>query len=197
MDDRAFAAILGQVGVMSRAQRAMLLGLLSGPERQATVRELLDGRDAGHPRCGHCGSDQVARWGSAHGLARHRCRACRRTSNVLTGTSLAQLRHRPQWLNFGAALQDGSSVRQSAKACGVAVSTAFQWRHRFLVAPTANKPTQLSGIVEADETSAVPTKVRAAGPSRRLRLTRRAVQRGGAACAPVSGAPRSKNGWRC
>lgn len=152
MDDKAFSAILGQVGAMNDDQRAVLRRLLSAAQPQATVRELLDGCDAGLPRCGHCGSDQVARWGSAHGLARYRCRECRRTFNALTGTSLARLRHRPQWLAFGAALQEASSVRKSANSCGVAVSTAFRWRHRFLAAPTANKPCGLSGIVEADET---------------------------------------------
>ena len=152
MDDKAFSAILGQVGGMSEEQRAALRRLLSSPQPQATVRELLDGCDAGPPRCGHCGSDQVARWGSAHGPARFRCRACRRTFDALTGTSLARLRHRAQWLTFGAALQRACSVRKSAGNCGVAVSTALRWRHRFLAAPTASKPSQMPGIVEADET---------------------------------------------
>src|SRR5215213_1757044 len=39
-----------------------------------------------------------------------------------------------------------------AKRCGVAASTAFRWRHRFLQAPALDKPTKLTGIVEADET---------------------------------------------
>src|SRR3954452_3837131 len=38
----------------------------------------------------------------------------------------------------------------SAERCGVAVSTAFRWRHRFLTAPAASPI--LTGIVEADET---------------------------------------------
>ena len=152
MDDKAFSAILDQVGAMSEDQRAALLRRLSADAPQATVRELLDGGAVGPPRCGHCGGDQVARWGSAHGLARYRCRECRRTFNALTGTSLARLRHRAQWLAFGAALQAASSVRKSAGTCGVAASTAFRWRHRFLAAPTARKPCGLSGIVEADET---------------------------------------------
>src|SRR3954447_18049389 len=38
----------------------------------------------------------------------------------------------------------------SAERCGVALSTAFRWRHRFLTAPAASPI--LTGIVEADET---------------------------------------------
>jgi transposase-like protein len=152
MDDGAFAGLLGQIGALSDDQRAALMRLLSAPAPEAIVCELLDGRDAGQPSCGHCGSDRVRPWGSSHGLPRYRCQACKRTSNALTGTALARLRHRDRWLAFAAALQDGSSVRKAAKACGVDPSTSFRWRHRFLAAPTANKPAPMSGIVEADET---------------------------------------------
>jgi len=82
----------------------------------------------------------------------YRCRDCGRTFNALTGTPLARLRHKETWLTFGEALQNADSVRKSAKACGVAVTTAFRWRHRFLCAAKADKPTKLGGIVEADET---------------------------------------------
>jgi transposase-like protein len=136
---------------MSDEQRLTLGRVLSAPGRQPTPQDLLDD-GGGPPRCGHCGSERVARWGSAHGLARYRCRECERTFNALTGTPLAGLRYRSRWLSFGEALKDGATVRQSAKNCGVATSTAFRWRHRFLATPAANEPTGLSGIVEADET---------------------------------------------
>ncbi|MGI4945236.1 MAG: hypothetical protein ACRYHQ_32520 [Janthinobacterium lividum] len=43
-------------------------------------------------------------------------------------------------------------MRKAAGTCDLAVSTTFGGRHRFLAAPTANKPIRLWGIVEADET---------------------------------------------
>jgi hypothetical protein len=46
----------------------------------------------------------------------------------------------------------GESVAKAAARCGVAYSTAFRWRHRFLGAPALDKPMTLKGIVEADET---------------------------------------------
>ena len=55
---------------------------------------------------------------------------------------LADIRQKPhQW----------HTVAVSAKRCGIAGSTAFRWRHRFLagINSTAEK---LTGIVEADET---------------------------------------------
>ena len=41
---------------------------------------------------------------------------------------------------------------KAAERCDVALTTAFRWRHRFLSAPALDKPSQLTGIVEADET---------------------------------------------
>ena len=150
MDENAFSALLGLVGALSVAQRERLLGVLSAPA--ATPAALLDGKQETAPCCVRCGGGNVGTWGHSHGLRRYRCRDCRCTFNALTGTSLARLRYKSVWLGFAAALQQALSVRKSARACGVATSTAFRWRHRFLAAPAADKPTQLCGIVEADET---------------------------------------------
>src|SRR3954453_17966621 len=70
--------------------------------------------------------------------------------NALTGTPLARLRKKECWLDFGRSLSEGETVVASAERCGVALSTAFRWRHRFL-SSQAPSPT-LTGIVEADET---------------------------------------------
>jgi len=50
------------------------------------------------------------------------------------------------------ALGEGLSLNQVAQRLGVAQSTAFRWRHRFLALPQHVKAGQLDGIVEADET---------------------------------------------
>ncbi len=102
--------------------------------------------------CPHCASHNLQRWGSVSGLPRYRCKDCRRSFNALTGTSLARLRKKERWAAHVEALTTGESVVAAAKRCGVAVSTAFRWRHRFLSAPAVDKPGRLSGIVEADET---------------------------------------------
>jgi len=150
MDEHTFAALIGAIGALSVSQRETLLRLLSTPA--PTAGALLDSQAPALVRCAHCSGERVIKWGQASGLQRYRCRDCLRSFNVLTGTSLARLRHKEMWLGFGAALQQTLSVRKSAKACGVAVSTAFRWRHRFLADPAADKPMHLSGIVEADET---------------------------------------------
>ena len=103
--------------------------------------------------CPHCDAKEVRPWGHAHGLPRYRCTDRRRTFNALSGTPLARLRHKGRWPDQAQALMTAESVSAAATRCGVAYTTAFRWRHRFLAAPALDKPTCLNGIVEADEHS--------------------------------------------
>lgn len=150
MDDREFTSFLGMVGTLSAVQREMVRELLSLPAPSPSA--VLESNQAAHPRCAHCGGDRVGSWGRSDGLRRYRCGDCQRTFNALTGTSLARLRHKEKWLDYAAALGQALSVREAARVCDVANDTSFRWRHRFLKTPAAEKPVQLSGIVEADET---------------------------------------------
>jgi transposase-like protein len=126
--------------------------------------------------CPHCASQQLQPWGFASGLQRYRCRDCRRTFNGLTGTPLAHLRKKDRWAAQAEALITAESVATAARRCGVAVTTAFRWRHRFLAASTLDKPSRLSGIVEADETFILESF-----KGRRSDLPRPARKRGGKA----------------
>src|SRR3954462_12321851 len=101
---------------------------------------------------------------------------CRRTFNGLTGTPLAHLRKKERWEAQTEALIIGESVTKAAKRCGVAGSTAFRWRHRFLAAAAFDKPARLSGIVEADETFILESF-----KGKRSDLPRAARKRGGQA----------------
>lgn len=152
MQAAAFQVLVGQLAQLNPQQRATLVRLLSEPPPGEAVVELLESQAADPRQCPHCHATRIRTWGQSHGLRRYRCDTCRRTFNALTGTPLARLRYKDRWLSQGAALRDGLSVRQAAKACGVAVSTAFRWRHRFLRAAKTDQPSQLGGIVEADET---------------------------------------------
>lgn len=149
MDSNEFSRFLARVDLLDEEQRSTLQDLLSQPgTAEHRMAELLDGA---MPRlCPSCDGEHIGNWGKAHGLPRYRCRDCRRTFNALTGTPLSRLRRKESWQGFGAALQEGQSIRRSADTCGVARSTAFRWRHRFLSA--AKNAQALCGIVEADET---------------------------------------------
>jgi len=82
--------------------------------------------------CPHCSSDRVSGWGAAHGIARYRCRICKRTFNILTNTPLARLRNKERWLTFLGTMFERKSIRKSAATCGVSVTTSSRWHKRFL-----------------------------------------------------------------
>jgi transposase-like protein len=119
--------------------------------------------------CPHCAGCEVVAWGEANGLARFRCKGCRRTFNALTKTPMARLRKKDRWLDYVQAMIEGRSLLKTAELCGVHPSTAFRWRHRFLSSPAADKPSTLSGIVEADETFVLESFKGASGLTFRAR----------------------------
>jgi transposase-like protein len=151
MDRKAFQAWLSGADALTQAQKAAAGEILAGrPVGAASLAaiELGIGEDRCCPRCGATGA--VAN-GKARGLQRYQCKACGRTFGALTGTRLSGLHRKEEWLTFGACLAEGDSIKASAERCGIAVSTAFRWRHRFLEAVETGAG-KLRGIVEADET---------------------------------------------
>ena len=117
----------------------------------AAVVGVLEARIGEDRRCPCCGVAGAMSRGRANGLRRYACKACGKTFNALTGTPLAGLRLRDRWREFSRCLAEDATISGSAERCGVAISTAFRWRHRFLAA-ARGATRQLGGIVEADET---------------------------------------------
>lgn len=46
----------------------------------------------------------------------------------------------------------GLPLRETARIVGIALSTAFRWRHRFLQSVVAHQPEVIEEILEVDET---------------------------------------------
>jgi transposase-like protein len=152
MDHIDFVKLLSQLASLTQPQRAQVRRALDehpGTSNSAIASVIPNPNVC--PRCQAPG-EQLRPWGHSHGLARMRCRACGKTCNALTGTPLAHLRKREQWLRYGQALIEGASVRRAAQGCGVDKNTAFLWRQRFLQAAAIHRPAHEGGIVEADET---------------------------------------------
>jgi transposase-like protein len=145
-----FKIWIEQLSKLSRGQQELVKRCLDEAPGQAEVVKWLE--HSYQPQCPACQADSPYRWGHQAGLQRFRCRACRHTFTSLSGTPLARLRHKQQWLNYSTALVQGLTVRVSARQCGIDKNTSFRWRHRFLALPAKTKPHRLQGIVEADET---------------------------------------------
>ncbi|MGE0970624.1 IS1595 family transposase [Klebsiella sp. WOUb02] len=102
--------------------------------------------------CPHCHSEKAIRWGRDSDIQRYRCKDCGKTFNSLTGSPLARLHYHQKWFDYLRCMQEGLTLRESARRTGIDLTTAFRWRHRFLASAAANNINPLSGIIEADET---------------------------------------------
>lgn len=152
MRQRELTRLLKSLGQLTHAQRQKVMAELGAGEGQPASVVIVEGSVGVKPSCPHCGSEHVVRNGTAHDLQRYKCRDCRKTFNALTGTPLARLRMKGKWLGQTAVLRDGVTITKAAETLGVARSTAFRWRHRFLALPKTIQAKSLVGIAETDET---------------------------------------------
>ena len=147
-----FKKLFAQLPSLNQPQRLQVLAALHPAAGLDRVISLIAEIRAPGRRCPDCSCERCHRHGQANDLQRFRCCQCGRTFNDLTGTPLARLRHKGKWLDYLGALLDSRTVRSAAKQVGVHRNTTFRWRHRFLHWVKYDRPEQLTGIVEADET---------------------------------------------
>lgn len=170
MRQRELVKLIAQLGRLTRAQREFVVRELL-PKRNAGTLEIVERAAPARPPCPHCGHEHVVKNGRSGGLTRFLCRGCNRTFNILTATPLARLHLRGKWLEQTGVLCDGLSLSQAEARLGVARTTAFRWRHRFLAAPKELRAQLLTGVAESDETyflnSCKGQRVPMARPSRK------------------------------
>lgn len=148
-DKKRLMELANQLGAIERRE------LIARLRDQAVANEsieLVEAAGGNDGRCPGCGNAHVVRNGQADGLQRYKCRGCGQSFNALTGTPLARLRHKGKWIDQTAVLAEGLTVHRAAQRLGVAPSTAFRWRHRFLALPRGLNPAVLRGVAEIDET---------------------------------------------
>ena len=107
----------------------------------------------------------------------------------MSGTALSGLHHKQSWLALGRSLVERESVRESAQRCGVAVTTAFRWRHRFM-AQAGQLQGRLEGLVEADEAYVLHSR------KGQRQLVRKALRRGESAPGKFAGRAGAAAGQR-
>ncbi len=151
MDCEVFQAWLAEADGLTARQREEAARVLAEPTSLSAVLALLEARIDEARRCPHCRTKGAVIRGRSNGLKCYCCKGCGRTFNALTGTPLARLRKKALWAAFAEGLSDGDTVKGAAARCGVANTTSFRWRHRFLAAIKGGD-VKLKGIVEADET---------------------------------------------
>ena len=108
------------------------------------------------PVCPHCGGKEVIKYGHKGGKQRFLCHTCGQTFMHTTNT-LMENSHYPRsiWADFIRDTITGTSLDESAEMYGFSHQTAFNMRHKVLLAFQDHlkySPTILSGITEFDET---------------------------------------------
>lgn len=114
------------------------------------VHLVLDDRRA---ECPHCQSGHYIKNGTDKGSRRYKCKECKRGFTEYTGTWVAGLHKKENISDFIKALEMKLSLEKSSKETGLAASTVFIWRHKFLSAhQNSDKEKTFKGITESDET---------------------------------------------
>ena len=149
MKVKEFRIILQKSESLSDSQRRELAAKLNVEKTQDAPPAITDATPSCCPHCDHQG---LQKWGNASGLQRWRCKDCRKTFNILTGTPLARLRKKEKWLDNAKAMIAGKTLTDTGKDCEVHRNTAFRWRHRFLELQKSAQHTNLQGIAESDAT---------------------------------------------
>jgi len=154
MHNHEFKQIIHTLSNLTGTQKRELLDAVKSELNCTQTETIIEDIKGEVTCCPHCATANIQRWGRSPGLQRFKCKEpeCGSTFNSLTGIPFARLRYRNKWIKNLKGMQYGLSITKMAELMAVARTTAFRWRHQFLVAPTAAKPNEVSGIIEADET---------------------------------------------
>ena len=150
-------SIMELINSLPVAERAKLHGLFKDArhaslemEEYLTEQRFSDGRV-----CPICGGTHVRRNGRRkNGSQKFVCMACNKSFSIRKNTIFNGTRKSlAVWMEYLNCMAEGLTIDQSAERCGITHYTSFMWRHKILDALSeGSKDTELTGIVEADET---------------------------------------------
>jgi len=108
------------------------------------------------PSCPHCKTEAATKFGKVDGRQRYRCKECGRTFGDTTNTIMSHSHcGEAAWKQVIRDTVDGVSLDATASALHISHSTAFNMRHKILLAIEAEEirePTVLDGVCELDDT---------------------------------------------
>ena len=152
MQSQQFQDILNAIPLLTKQQHNILLNNLFWQDSSTDIASSIEDGFVKAPKCPHCDSEELQRWGIRSQRQRYRCKVCRKSFNSFSGTPLARLRHPEKWSQYLEGMTHSLTLRPAAKQCGITLRTSFRWRHRFLQAIEADQAPELRGITELDET---------------------------------------------
>jgi transposase-like protein len=156
--ERSIEQILTEIMSLTLPKRKAIIARLnqmlpSDQNGEATLIEVKKDIQQHFPiNCPHCESEAIIGNGNYRDRKRYKCKACGKTFNDLTGTSVSHIHKKNEWEQYISCISEGLSLREAASRTGISYRTSFLWRHKILGAFQDIGCTKLEGIVEGDET---------------------------------------------
>jgi transposase-like protein len=141
------------------AQILELFEKLSEPARHSLLQDLnsMDVsetiliEDAPILSCPHCESKLFVRNGKRGDLQKYQCKSCCKIFTSRTGTPFHKIKKLDKFEAYKALMFDGYlPLKKMAKAIGISIQTAFDWRHKIL-SGMSNNSEKFEGITEIDD----------------------------------------------
>lgn len=102
--------------------------------------------------CIYCKSTHVYKHGTyKNGGTRFRCQDCLMSFNELSGTAIHAINKKDLWDRFIELTLESKTLREISSELGIALSTAFAWRHKAMEAFGKTFTKEFKGIVETDD----------------------------------------------
>lgn len=101
--------------------------------------------------CPYCKSEKVYKRGKQKGMQMYKCNKCNKWYSETTGTPLHAIKLKWKWQAYLRCMEQGMSIKKTAKEINISIQTSFDWRHKILSALNQFTPEHLSGVVECDE----------------------------------------------
>lgn len=150
MKSGAFAALMATLDTLTSQQRELVATRLSQIGGEISIQGVIESlKPTG---CIRCGSSDLVKNGVSKGKQRYRCNDCGATRNSISNSPVSRLHRKEKFQAFAKCMSEGLPLRKTAETVGIALSTAFRWRHRFLESVVAHQPSVIEGILEVDET---------------------------------------------
>jgi transposase-like protein len=140
-----FRKLLSELEHLTDIQVRQVKTRLKGDDVVQSINVELEQRMVDTPECPLCHSSLINWHGNAGSMQRYRCKNCLKTFTATTDTPLARLRHKEKWHDYLQCMISGKVLRESAKECGISLTTSFRWRHRFLRLPAILKTSLIEG----------------------------------------------------
>lgn len=149
MTTTTFKNILQHVANLNYAQLKQLRHEVESNIANNQVGQSIADHEETISNCPHCDSHEGM---TKQGIQRFKCKSCTKTFNALASSPIYRMKKPEKWIDYTKLMWHGVSLRKSAKELKINLRTSFRWRHVFLENPTKFGVSELTGIIEADET---------------------------------------------